>query len=212
MGILFPPDEFQKLKDLLTLYRCALLDMQTRLDILLEDYKNLQSYNPIEHVKNRLKSPESIADKLHRLNFELTASSARENLTDIAGLRCICLYAKDIPFIVNALKRQPDLTVLKEKDYVTNPKPSGYRSYHIIFKIPVHLAEVTEYVPVEVQVRTQAMDFWASLEHTARYKYKDQIPQHLAHALIECADQIAELDKRMYNIQDLVEIAYDDSE
>ena len=208
MAILFSPEEFAKLKEYLVLYRCALKNMTTRMDILLEDFGNLQASNPIEHIKDRLKSPESIVAKLHRLNCELTADCARKTLTDIAGIRCICSYTKDITYIARVLKSQPDLRVISEKDYVTNPKPSGYRSYHLILEVPIYLAGTEERLPVEVQIRTQAMDFWATLEHKARYKYNDQMPQHLVHELHECAFKIAELDDRMFLIQEIVDIAY----
>jgi len=208
MQVLFPPEEFTKLKEHLVLYRCALKNMTTRMDILLEDYGNLQTSNPIEHIKYRLKSAESIAAKLKRQGCELTAQSAKDNLTDIAGIRCICPYAKDIPEIAAVLKSQSDLKVISEKDYVSKPKPSGYRSYHLIFDVPIFLSCTKETLPVEVQIRTQSMDFWATLEHKARYKYKDEMPAHLAHELQECATRIEELDKRMILIQELVDIAY----
>ena len=208
MAVLFTPEEFTKLKEHLVLYNCALKNITTRMDILLEDFGNLQANNPIEHVKHRLKSPESIAAKLHRLNCELSADSARKHLTDIAGVRCICSYTRDITYIAKVLKSQPDLRVISEKDYVANPKPSGYRSYHLILEVPIYLADTQEKLPVEVQIRTQAMDFWATLEHKARYKYQDRMPEHLIHELQECADKIAELDKRMFLIQEIVDIAY----
>ena len=208
MSVLFPPDEFAKLKQHLVLYRCALTSMTARMDILLEDFANLQTNNPIEHVKYRLKSNESIAAKLHRQGFEVTADNARKHLTDIAGVRCICPYTKDITYIAKVLKSQTDLKVLSEKDYVTGPKPSGYRSYHLIFEVPIFLANTEDFLPVEVQIRTQAMDFWATLEHKARYKYQDDMPEHLSHELYECATRIAELDDRMSLIQELVDIAY----
>ena len=208
MAVLFSADEFSRLKEDLVLYNCALKNMTTRMDILLEDFGHLQTNNPIEHVKYRLKSPESIAAKLCRQGYPLTADSAKKHLTDIAGIRCICPYAKDIKFIAHVLKSQADLKLLSEKDYVTTPKPSGYRSYHMIFEVPIYLSCTKESLPVEVQIRTQSMDFWATLEHKARYKYQDEMPEHLAHELQECATRIAELDERMILIQELVDIAY----
>jgi len=210
--MLFDPGEFEKIKKDLVVYHCALKNIQMRMDVLLEDFRNLQPHNPIEHIKSRLKSPESIAGKLHRLKLDITAENARKNLTDIVGIRCICSYAKDITYIAGVLKRQPDMKVLTEKDYVTNPKPSGYRSYHIILEVPVYLSDSTEHLPVEVQIRTQAMDFWATLEHKVRYKYKNRMPEHLSRDLVECAEQIANLDVRMYLIQELVDMAYDDKD
>jgi putative GTP pyrophosphokinase len=208
MAILFPPHEFVKVKELLVLYRCALKNMEMRMDILLEDFENLQKHNPIEHIKRRLKSYESIAQKLHRLNHPITADAARHMLTDIAGLRCICSYAKDIFYIADVFKRQPDMKIISEKDYVTTPKPSGYRSFHLILEVPIYLTDSIQHLPVEIQIRTQAMDFWASLEHKIRYKYKTGMPPHLAEGLRECALQISDLDERMYKIQELINIAY----
>jgi len=209
LAVLFSPEEFVKLKEYLVLYRCALINMTTRMEILLEDFVNLQGYNPIEHVKYRLKTNESIAAKLHRQNLDLTADNARKHLTDICGVRCICPYTKDIAYLAKVLKSQSDLKIVSEKDYITKPKPSGYRSYHMILEVPIYLSDTEERLPVEIQIRTQAMDFWATLEHKARYKYQDEMPEHLAHDLNECAVKIAELDDRMSLIQDLVNIAYD---
>ena len=208
MAMLFPPGEFIKLKEHLIIYQCALKTINTRLDILLEDFTNFQAYNPIEHIKTRLKSPESIADKLHRQNLILTAESALKHLTDIAGIRCICYYAKDIFYIADILSNQPDIAVRSHKDYITNPKPSGYRSYHVVLDVPIHMTNSTKTLPVEIQIRTQAMDFWASLEHKVKYKYRDKMPEHLSRELVDCADKIAELDQRMYLIQEIVDMAY----
>jgi putative GTP pyrophosphokinase len=202
MSVLFPLDEFNKLKSLLILYNCALMDINTRMDILLEDFKYLQAYNPIEHIKSRIKSPESIAEKLHKSGLEITSDNAQRRMTDIAGIRCICSYARDIYFIAGVLKKLPDITVLSEKDYITSPKPSGYRSFHMVLEVPVYLSRETLPIPVEVQIRTQAMDFWAALEHKARYKYDHQIPAHLSDALNACAEQIAQLDDKMFSIHE----------
>lgn len=208
MPMLFPSGEFQKLKEQLIVYGCALKTVSTRIDIILEDFSSFQGYNPIEHFKTRLKTPESIAEKLSRRKHAITAENAREHLTDIAGLRCICSYAKDIFYIVKVLKLQPDMPVRIERDYVSNPKPSGYRSYHIIVDVPVHLTDRTEILPVEIQIRTQAMDFWAALEHKVRYKYNGKMPDHLSEELLDCSKHIAILDNRMSLIQEIVDLAY----
>lgn len=206
MAVLFSADEFAKLKETLVLYRCALRNMSSRVETLLEDFSFLQAYNPIEHVKTRLKSPESIAEKLKRREIPLTAENARKRLTDIAGIRCICSYSKDIFLLVDVFKRQQDIVILSEKNYVTEPKSTGYRSYHLIIEVPIYLTSTTEYLPVEVQIRTQAMDFWASLEHKVKYKYNNQMPESLSRDLIECAKKIAELDERMYLIQEITDL------
>ena len=206
MAVLFCQTEFSKLKEHLVLYRCALSNMRMRVETLHEDFSCLQQYNPIEHIKDRVKSAESIAAKLKRRNSPLTAENTRISLMDIAGIRCICSYSKDIYLVAQALKRQPDTKILNEKDYVTYPKSTGYRSYHLIIEVPVYLTDSTEYLPVEVQIRTQAMDFWASLEHKVRYKYNNIIPETLVTELVECAEKIAELDKRMYLIQEIADL------
>jgi len=202
LTVLFSTEEFNKLKTDLVLYRCALNNVKQRVDTLLEDFINLQQSNPIEHVKARIKSFESIAEKLHRRGFDVTAESACKNLHDIAGIRCICSYADDIHLVARILRRQADIKILIEKDYISDPKPSGYRSYHLIIEVPVYLTDRTEYLPVEMQIRTQAMDFWATLEHKVRYKYNNIVPPEIAASLRECADQIIKLDGRMYNIKE----------
>jgi putative GTP pyrophosphokinase len=204
MPILFPAEEFTKLKDMVILYECGLKIIGTRLDILMEDFKNIKKTNPIEHVKIRMKSPESTAEKLYRRGLPVTAQSARENIKDIAGIRIICPYARDIYYIAKVLRGLPDVAVAEEKDYVTTPKPTGYRSYHMILDVPVYLSDKTEIVPVETQIRTQAMDFWATLEHKARYKYEEKIPQALSDELVLCADKIAELDLKMFEIHEKI--------
>jgi putative GTP pyrophosphokinase len=202
MVALFSVEEFDKLKDDLVLFSFALRSMETRVQTILEEFTFLQTYNPIEHVKSRLKSPESIAAKLHKRGFDLTAENARTKLADIAGMRCICSYARDIATIANILTRQPDFKILRERDYISAPKVSGYRSYHLIIVVPIYLTNQTIHLPVEVQIRTQAMDFWASLEHKVRYKFNDVMPPHLIKELWECAEKIDDLDTQMMHIQD----------
>jgi len=202
VSVRFSEEEFEKLKNYLVPYSCALKNIETRVSILLEDFRNLQKSNPIEHVKARLKSPESIAAKLHRRGFCVTADSAVTNLFDIAGIRCICSYSKDIPFMADVFRRQEDMKIIYERDYITTPKHTGYRSYHLVVEIPIYLTCETRYVPVEVQIRTQAMDFWASLEHKVRYKYDNGVPESISGELVVCAEEIAELDKKMYRIHE----------
>lgn len=204
MSILFSQEEFYKLKNYLVLYNCALKNIQTRVNILLDDFRNLQDNNPIEHVAARLKSPESIAEKLHRRGFLITADSARKNLYDIAGIRCICSYSKDIAFMADVLRRQKDMKVIYERDYVSSPKHTGYRSYHLAIEVPIYLSESMQYIPVEVQLRTSAMDFWATLEHKVRYKYDNEVPETISQELVDCAEEIAALDDRMYKIHKIM--------
>jgi len=202
----FSEEEFARLKNLLLIYEWGQKTLLTKLDIMHEDFRNFQENNPIEHIKGRIKSPESIAEKLYKMNVELTADNAKKYLKDVAGIRIICPFAKDIYQLVDLLRSMSDIAIVEEKDYVGNPKPSGYRSYHIIAEVPVFYSGKTEYVTVEVQIRTEAMNFWSTLEHKARYKYQEHIPQHLCDELVICADKIAELDHRMFLIHEIISL------
>ena len=204
--ILFPPEEFTKIKKELILYGCALKATLSKIDILYEDYKSFHDYNPIEHIKSRIKSPESIAEKLYKKGYELTANNAVKRLDDIAGARIICSFSKDIYEVAETLKRQSDINCIRECDYIAQPKESGYRSYHLIISLPIFLVSGTRRIKVEIQLRTEAMDFWASLEHKVRYKYNGNIPGHLSDELKTCADKINELDERMFLIHDILQL------
>jgi len=212
MSIKFSPEEFQKLKRLLHIYEWGQRTLLTKLHILQEDFKTFQETSPIEYIKGRIKAPESIAKKLHKGNIDLTADNVRIHLNDVAGVRIICSFAKDIHYLVELLRAMPDVNILDERDYITNPKPSGYRSYHVIMEVPVFYSGKTESVTIEVQLRTEAMNFWASLEHKARYKYHDHIPQHLCDELVVCADKIAELDNRMFTIHEIISLINQDNQ
>jgi len=211
MSIRFSSEEFIKLKNLLFIYEWGQKTLLTKLSIMQDDFKNFQETSPIEYVKGRIKSPESIAEKLHKLNVEITAENVSKYLKDVAGVRIICSYAKDIHYLVGLLRAMPDVNILDEKDYVSKPKPSGYRSYHVIVEIPVFFSGKTKYVTVEVQLRTEAMNFWSTLEHKVRYKYQDHIPQHLCDELVVCADKIAELDNRMFLIHEIISLINEDT-
>ena len=206
MSVYFSDEELTKVKDILLVYDWGQNLLISKMHIVFESLKHFQNYNPIEHILSRIKSAENIAKKLENLNFEITAENARNVLTDIAGIRLICSYAKDIYYLVDILKSIPETQVIVEKDYVSNPKKRGYRSYHIIIEIPVFYSGKTEIIPVEVQLRTAAMDFWATLEHKVRYKYKEHIPGHLSDELSICANKIAELDNRMFLINDIISL------
>ena len=211
MPVHFSDEEFQRLKSLLLVYEWGQRTLLTKLSIISEDLVSSRDSSPIESIKGRIKSPESIAWKLHKLGFDITADSARKNLKDIAGVRIICPFSKDIFYLVDLLRTMRDTNITDEKDYVTRPKPSGYRSYHVIMEIPVFYSGKTENVPVELQIRTEAMNFWATLEHKARYKYKERIPQHLSDELVICADKIADLDKRMFLIHEIITLINQDT-
>jgi len=210
MSAQFSDIEFIRLKELLLSYEWVHKTMLTKLNIIHEAHKHYQKSNPIGHIEGRVKTPSSIAGKLHKQDFELTAENAKKYLKDIAGIRIICPYAKDIYFLADLIRAMPDGNVISEKDYVTNPKSSGYRSYHIIIEIMIYHSGKTETLPIEIQIRTEAMNFWATLEHQAKYKYKEQIPKHLSDELIICADKIAELDNRMFLIHEIISMINND--
>jgi putative GTP pyrophosphokinase len=184
----------------------------TKLNILRQDLKIFQNINPIEHIKSRIKTPEAIAEKLSRMKLDITADNAKQYLTDISGFRIICPFAKDIYTLVETLTSIPDWKVSTQKDYISNPKSSGYRSYHLLIDLPIYYSGKTETIPVEIQIRTAAMDFWSTMEHQVRYKYKEHIPQHLSDELIICADKIAELDERMLLIHEIISLINEDSD
>ena len=211
-SIRFSEEEFAKVKDLIVIYEWGQRTLLTKLNIMQDDFKSFGENNPIEYIAGRIKSPESIAQKLHRLGLPLTADSVLEHLKDVAGVRIICPFARDIHYMVGMLRSMPDINILEEKDYIKEPKPSGYRSYHVILEIPVFYSGKTELVTVEVQIRTEAMNFWSSLEHKARYKYHDHIPEHLCDELVVCADKIAELDNRMFLIHEIISLINGDGE
>ncbi|KKK39451.1 GTP pyrophosphokinase [Mesobacillus campisalis] len=197
----FTLNELRTLKAELTrfmmAYKFALDEMNTKINILKEEFQYIHDYNPIEHVKYRVKTPESILDKVYRKNLELSLPSIKENIKDIAGIRITCSFITDIYKICDMLKGQKDITVIESKDYIKKPKPNGYRSLHLIIEIPIFMSDREERIPVEIQIRTIAMDFWASLEHKIFYKYNKEVPDHLLKELKEAATSAAELDVKM---------------
>jgi len=187
-----------------SLYSSAVREITTKLENLNDEFKQTKDRNPIHQIKARVKTPKSIMDKLLRRGFELSVESARNNLTDIAGVRVICSYIDDIYLIAGLLSSQADIEVLRTSDYIKNPKQNGYRSLHLIVTIPVFLSERTEIVKVEIQIRTIAMDFWASLEHDLSYKLTDGKTDDITRELKNCAEVIANIDLRMQNLHSLL--------
>lgn len=196
-------------KNFFLVYKFALEEMTTKINILKEEFQMMHDYNPIEHVKSRLKSPDSVIKKLERKGLALSTENAKKHIHDIAGIRITCSFAPDIYLIYEMLKKHDDLKVLKVKDYVANPKKNGYKSLHFIAEIPVFLTSKTEYVQVEIQIRTIAMDFWASLEHKIYYKFNEDIPAKLLHELKEAADIVGYLDRKMEKINNEMEVYKD---
>ncbi len=182
------------------LYNAAIKEIRTKLEILDEEFSVRYSHNPIHHMEYRLKDPKSIIEKLRRKNLPITVESMTKNLYDIAGVRVICNYIEDVYRIADLLVSQDDITQVRLRDYIKQPKDNGYRSLHLVVSVPIFLAEKTVPVHVEIQIRTIAMDFWASLDHQLRYKSEDHVPAGLKERLKVCADTITSLDNEMQAI------------
>ena len=195
-------NEAEEWSKALMLYNSALKEINTKLEILNNEFKLTHQYNPIEHITSRVKSPESIAKKIRRDGHELTVNNINKYINDVAGIRIICSFTSDIYRLVDAIKNQGDIKILKVKDYIQNPKPNGYMSYHMIVSIPIFLSETVVEVKVEIQIRTIAMDFWASLEHKIYYKFEGNAPMSIRKDLKECADLVAYLDRKMLLINE----------
>lgn len=178
-------------------YKFALEQLKTKIDLLKSEFKHIHDYNPIEHVTSRVKTPESIMRKAQKKGYPLTLESIRKNIRDIAGLRITCSFETDIYVIHRMLEEHGDVNIIEEKDYINNPKGNGYRSLHLIVEVPVFMTDREQRVLVEIQIRTIAMDFWASLEHKIFYKYNREIPEHIKHELAEAAEVAHMLDKKM---------------
>lgn len=196
---------------LMLVYKFALAELETKIEILQEEFLMIHEYNPIEHTSSRLKSPESIMNKLSRKGKEISVNSIRENVKDIAGLRITCSFISDIYQIYDMLQNQSDLKILNVKDYIQNPKNNGYKSLHLLIEIPVFMSDSKELVTVEVQIRTIAMDFWASLEHKIFYKYDQFVPEKLLNELKEAADSAYALDQKMERLHNEIKIIKDEN-
>lgn len=197
-------DETSKL---MTYYRCAMLEIETKFRVLNEQFSLKQERNPIESIKTRLKSPQSIKGKLDRNNIPISLSSIEENLNDVAGVRVVCSFIDDIYMLADCLMNQDDVRVINVKDYIKNPKPNGYRSLHIIVEIPIFLCDEKKYIKVEVQLRTINMESWAKLEHRMRYKknISEEIFAKTQSDLLECAELSNILDEKMQSIRKIIE-------
>ncbi len=189
-------NEFDKI---MLIYKSAMKVLKTKFDILNEEFENFCEYNPIDHITERIKSPDSIIEKMTKRELELTYKNLIEQINDIAGMRIICSFKDDIFKIVDIIENFQDIEIIERKDYITNPKASGYSSYHMVVKVPVTFTDKTIYVKVELQIRTVAMDFWASLEH--KLKYKKDISKKASKDLISAAKTIAKLDDKMMQIK-----------
>lgn len=193
-------EQAQPFLELLMQYRCAIKEVETKLQVLNEEFSIYYKRNPFENIKSRIKSPESIFEKLERKGFEVSVDSIEKNLFDIAGVRVICSFPEDIYALADMLAKQDDIEVVEVKDYIKNPKSNGYRSLHLILNVPIYLSNRKKYMKVEAQFRTIAMDFWASIEHKLKYKHDVDNPAAIVQELKMCADIISEMDYKMQSI------------
>lgn len=205
-SIMMQDDSVLSWNTAMLLYNSALKEMGTKIEILNDEFQHVHQYNPIEYVKTRLKSPESIVKKLKRYGYEDSIQNMIEYCNDIAGVRIVCSFTSDIYRLADMIGRQSDITVLSIKDYIKNPKPSGYKSYHMIVTIPIFLSDRMVDTKVEIQIRTIAMDFWASLDHQLKYKKSFvDLNGEISGELKQCADVIAQTDNKMLEIRKRIE-------
>lgn len=190
---------------LMNKYKCAIMEVETKLNVLNAEFSLNYDRNPFESIETRLKSPESILEKMQRKGFELTLTSIEENLFDVAGIRVVCAFQEDIYKLAELLTKQDDIRLLRTKDYIKHPKDNGYRSLHLILEVPIFLADGKKYMKVEVQFRTIAMDFWASVDHKLRYKKVIENEEQIITKLKRCANVISRLDQEMQDIRNMVE-------
>ncbi len=191
-------------KEAQLVYSSALKEIGTKLEILNDEFQHVHKYNPIEHIKSRIKTSDRIVRKLKKHGCESTIENMVRYVNDIAGVRIICSFTTDVYRIAEMLERQRDLNIIDVKDYIKYPKPSGYKSYHMIVSVPIYLSERRVEAKVEIQIRTVAMDFWASLEHKINYKFDINVPNHIQDELFECAKMVSELDEKMLSLNEEV--------
>lgn len=207
------PEEFLEstipFQKLMMQYRCAMLEVQTKFEVINNELSLYGDRNPIEFIKSRIKRPVSIMEKLKRKGFEISIDSIQNNIYDIAGIRVVCSFPEDIYQLAEKICMQDDIKLLNKKDYIKNPKPNGYRSLHLILEVPVFFTEEKKRLPVEVQLRTIAMDFWASIEHKLRYKKNlpESVSADISESLRKCSEEINEMDFRMQAINRWIELS-----
>lgn len=198
-------NDIESWKTVMFLYQSAVKEVQTKLEILNDEFQYVHKYNPIEHIKSRVKTAESIAKKLKRHGKEVTIENMVNYVKDVAGVRLICSYTSDIYRLAEMIGNQGDLRVLSVKDYIKNPKASGYKSYHMLVTVPIYLSDSVVDTNVEIQIRTIAMDFWASLEHKMHYKFEGQAPEYISEELKKCAEIVSTLDERMRSLNEAIQ-------
>lgn len=190
---------------LMSYYQCAVMEIETKFRVLNQEYSLEYDKNPIEGIKTRIKSYDSIVRKIRRKNIPMSLTAIEENIKDIAGVRVICSFPEDIYELADSFLRQDDIVLIEKKDYIKNPKPSGYRSLHLIVQVPIFLQKNKKMVNVEVQFRTIAMDFWASLEHKIYYKFEGNAPDYISRELRECAEMVSSLDDKMLSLNEAIQ-------
>lgn len=186
------------------LYNAALKEVGTKLEILNDEFQYVHQYNPIEYIKSRIKSPESIVKKLKKNGYETSIDNMVKHINDIAGLRIVCSFTSDIYKMAEMIGRQNDLTVVSIKDYIKHPKQSGYKSYHMLVTVPIFLSDQVIDTKVEIQIRTIAMDFWASLEHKIYYKFEGNAPEYISKELRKCSGIVSVLDEKMLSLNEAI--------
>ena len=204
LNILKANEQIDQWRSVMFLYDSALKKVNTKIEILNNEFVNRYDYNPIEHIKSRLKTADSIVNKLKKDGREVTIENMQEYLSDIAGIRIICSFTSDIYQIAQIISDQKDITVLHVKDYIKHPKPNGYKSYHMVVTVPVYLSDGAVDTKVEIQIRSVAMDFWASLEPKIAYKFEGNAPENLLMELKDCADMIDMLDRKMFSLNEAI--------
>ena len=198
-------EQYEAFTKLMAYYRCAMMEIETKLNVLNQEFSLRYDRNPISSIKSRMKSPASIREKLTRRGYDVTIENIEACLNDVAGVRVICAFPEDVRTIAKALLKQDDVELIEQKDYILNPKENGYRSLHLIVTVPIYLAHEKRKMRVELQLRTIAMDFWASLEHQLRYKKDVVFTDEMAKELKFCAELSAELDRRMDHLRESVQ-------
>ena len=195
----------KEMENQLLKYKCALITLETHLDILIKDFELNNNYMPVEHVKSRIKSVDSALNKLIKRNYNISVENIKDHVHDMVGIRIVCSFLDDVYKIVNLIKNSDFITVHEEKDYIKNPKDTGYSSYHLLVNVPVYLSNGVEEVEAEIQIRTMAMDFWASLDHKIQYKFEERIPKNIMEEMHNCSIDINDLDQKMLHLNESVQ-------
>lgn len=194
----------REVSELMLKYNFALQLLETQFNILIKEFEFKNKYNPVEHMKSRLKTEKSIIDKLNKKGYEITTKNMISHVHDIIGIRIVCSFLDDVYDIVDIIKSSKQFKIKEEKDYIKNPKSTGYMSYHLIVLVPIYLNETVEHVEAEIQIRTSAMDFWASIDHKVQYKFPSEIPEEVKKEMYNCSLDIRKLDEKMQQLNEFV--------